>query len=144
MIQLFNIILLVGLTTFSHSTKFNLETNPSKNVQSELNLYQTKTIKGVFICEAKTPVVNKYDVVILNENGTAEFGKSDLDPSTFMLNAGAISYSNLKGKYTVNGTKISIYVDGDVETYTVKLSSITGSINGIVSSLTGETYSKVK
>jgi len=143
MIQLINTLLIVGITAFSN-TKFNLLTNPSQNVQSELSQFQTKTIKGVFICEGKTPVVNKYDVVVLNENGTAEFGKSDLDPSTFMLNAGSISYSNLKGKYTVNGTKISIYVDGDVETYTIKLSSITGSIIGIVSSLTGETYSKVK
>jgi len=108
---LLTFILLFGVITFSNSTKFTLETNSSQNIQSELNLYQTKTIKGVFICEAKTPVVNKYDVVILNENGTAEFGKSDLDPSTFMLNSGSISYSNLKGKYTATGEEMPLLLN---------------------------------
>jgi hypothetical protein len=135
---------LISITAFTTSTKSYNEKDNKIITQNILNSLQTKKISGVFVCENKTPVVNKYDVVKLNENGTVEFGKSDLDPSTFMLNAGSVSYSNLKGTYSVNGNKISVFVDGDVETYTTKISSITGTAIGIVFSLTGDTYSKVK
>ena len=143
MIQILSLVLL-SITTFTSITKSSNGEDKKILTQSILNTLQTTKIKGVFICESRTPVVNKYDVVILNENGSVEFGKSDLDPSTFILNAGSVSYSNLKGTYTVSGNKISVYVDGDIETYTTKISTITGNVIGLVSSLTGETYSKVK
>jgi hypothetical protein len=145
MIQFLSIVLL-SITTFTAITKSSNGEGNKILTQSILNTLQTTKISGVFICEKKTPVVNKYDVVILKENGIAGFGTSDLDPSTFMLNDDSNYWVNntLIGRFTISGNKISISVDGDIETYTMKISSITGKTIGIVSSLTGDTYSKVK